>query len=121
MQETYGIRLPREVGEEDAAYLGALAWQLPRTSRTWRAVDPANAWDDRTRILALAEYELRVLIWQRTEAGAKGRNRPKPLPMPGEQQQITEGDVTKAMAEVDAVLGGEGACPPTDPRSGGPT
>lgn len=34
-------------------------------------------------LLAAAVDQLTVLAWMKTEDGAKGRNRPKPIPRPG--------------------------------------
>lgn len=90
--------------QEDAEELAALVGQLPTTARLYRAVDPAYSWDDTTTLIWMCEYELRVLIWQRTKDGAHGQNKPEPLPAPGKDKKLNEADVLGAKAQVDAVL-----------------
>ena len=36
-----------------------LAWQLPRDSRVWRAMDPSGAYDTATLLLRQLEYDVR--------------------------------------------------------------
>lgn len=40
------------------------------------------AWTDEMHMLSAAEFRLRVLAWQKTEDGSKGRNKPTPMEPP---------------------------------------
>lgn len=83
LQQYYGLDLDgmgRDYTHEHAA---CLVSQLPRESRTARAEQPACEWGPSERLLALIEYGVRVLAWQNSRDGEKGRRRPKPLEAPG--------------------------------------
>ena len=40
-----------------------LAWQLPRDSRVWTAIDPTGAHATDTLLLRQLEYDFRLLAW----------------------------------------------------------
>ena len=61
-----------------------MAVHLPRESATWRALhgqDKAE-WSLDVQMLAEVLNAVRWLQWAKTEDGAKGRNRPKPIQPP---------------------------------------
>ena len=88
------------------AHAAALMAQMPRTSRTAMALNPDNEWSEATYFLAQIEYDLRVLIWQNTKDGQKGRNQPKPPTFPAERAQRRKRIEGFDKALVDKVLGG---------------
>lgn len=110
-KQYYNIDLPLcEEGldaVEDGMRLGILWSQLPASSRVARADLPDLAWGDSERLLWSIEYTLRVIAWQRTEDGAKGRRKPKPLQTPAERSaNIRNAEEAIAdRAEVDRILG----------------
>lgn len=64
----------------------ALAWQLPKTSRLWRALDPSAGYDTATLLLRQLEYNVRAFHWAFTEDGKNKANEPEPLTLPGEEE-----------------------------------
>lgn len=62
--------------------LADLAANLPPGCALYRATGGAIAWSDEIHMLAAVEFRLRVLAWQKTEDGKRGRNQPKPLEPP---------------------------------------
>jgi hypothetical protein len=62
---------------------------LPRTSRTLRELEPANAWDDGEYLLAAILDALHGANWQRS--GDQKAARPKPTPRPGDEPEPTLG------------------------------
>lgn len=61
-----------------------LVERLPAGSAVARAVHgDAAQWSLSDQLLASAVDALHVANWQRSEDGAKGRNRPRPIPRPG--------------------------------------
>lgn len=73
-------------------YRNRLSWRrllvlverLPADSATARAMHGEAAdWSLTDHLLASVVDALHVANWQRTEDGAKGRRRPRPLPRPG--------------------------------------
>ena len=57
-------------------------------------------------LLREVEHDLRVLAWQQTEAGSKGRDVPERIPLPWDPapDDLIQGDVM-ALDELDAWLG----------------
>lgn len=110
-QQFYGIDLPLyEDGMDsidDGTRYGILWEQLPMESRTARHDFPDLFWGDTERLLHSIEYSLRVLTWQKSKDGSKGRNRPKPLQTPMERHRNRQAaDAAIAhKAEIDKVLG----------------
>lgn len=90
------------INPKDAAVLCA---QLPQDSRIFRALDPDNAYGYTQYLLRSIEYSARVLTWQQTEDGVKGRNQPEPSLLPSEIGTIHLDDWTARKAYVDRVLG----------------
>lgn len=76
------------------SYLQALRWT--RESAFWRALDPDGdgLWTVSDFHLANVVDLLAAANWQRSEDGAKGRNKPKPVKRPGEK------DAANAKAEL---------------------
>lgn len=54
---------------------------LPEDSATKTHIN--DGWPLTQQLLASAVDELRVMIWQKTKDGQKGRKPPKPIPRPG--------------------------------------
>lgn len=90
-QETYGLNVWNlcqgcEPKQAEAERLGALAWQLPRTSRLWRALDPSNGYDVATLLLRQLEYNVRAFHWAFSEDGKNKVNEPGLITLPGEEE-----------------------------------
>ena len=88
------------------AHAGALAAQLPRESRTVRAIDPEAEWGWAETILSACEYWLHVLVWAQTKDGQHGRNKPEQITPP--KRGETAADAARKAAQrrhVDEVLG----------------
>lgn len=106
-QETYGLNLDRMGVDYSYVHAAILMSQLPSTSRIARRIDPNAEWDEQTHFLAAIEYDLRVLIWQKTKDAQNGKNRPKPNKTPAEyykEQKRREG-FDKSL--IDAAFGKE--------------
>ena len=85
-----------------------LAQQLPRESRLARISNPAAEWGGAERLLHATEYDLRVLAWQATEDGMKGRRPPKPLQTPEDGARMRD-SIEKADRErIDRILNMKG-------------
>ena len=91
----------------DGTRYGVLWSQLPSDSRTARAECPDLVWGDAERLLWSVEYSLRVIAWQRTKDGSKGRNRPKPLqtPMERARNRRNRDEAIANKEEIDRILG----------------
>lgn len=106
-QQYYGLSIDGMGGDYPIAHAAALASQLPSTSRVAKALNPDNEWDDATYLLSAIEYDLRVLIWQKTKDAQKNRNKPKPNETPhdlAKKRQRSEGFDREF---IDNVLGKE--------------
>lgn len=68
-----------------------------------RKLHPGSDWTVDTHLLHSIEYSLRVLVWSKTKDAEHGRNRPKPIPMPGERKQTPE-QVDRAAERVRSKL-----------------
>ena len=86
-------------------HAASLAVQLPPGSRTFVAERPELAWGDSEALLSSIEYSLRVLRWQNTKDGQRGRKPPTPVPSPGADGAASKIRRTD-LAFVDRVLGG---------------
>lgn len=84
-------------------HAGVLAAQLPRGSRIARRLQPAAEWTSDTYLLHSIEYSLRVLVWMKTKDAEHGRNKPKPVPLPGEKKSPEQ--VDRAAEHVRRKLG----------------
>jgi hypothetical protein len=104
-QRFYGLNFD-DVGRGiDPARAVELVEMLPAGSRYGAAVNPESEWSDAEYLAASMEYSLRVLAWQQTKDGAKGRNQPKRVKLPGEES--TEDKVEGTDIDgIDAALGG---------------
>ena len=100
----YGVDFDKLRGEIGEIRTADLAAQLPIESRSFRVLKPELAWTLHDWLMWSIEYSLRVLIWQNTEDGGKGRNKPKALPNPVERARITEKiEATDMKAIADAL------------------
>ena len=92
---------------ENAGRFAALAWQLPSTSRLWRALDPKNGYDHATLLLRQLEYDVRSFHWAFTEDGKNKANEPEPLMLPGEEEarKRAEEEADSAALEVARIFG----------------
>lgn len=68
---------------------------LPPDSATMRAVDPDFWVSPEVQMLREIEQALRVISWQRTEDGSKGRNYPKPMPLTGAEKAAARDEAAK--------------------------
>ena len=108
-RERYGIDLPVEDGAEieDLARMALLWRALPADSRCVRRLVPSARWTQAEYLLRDIEHATRVLIWQRTKDGERGRNAPRPIPTPAERarNEARRDDALAARAEIDRILG----------------
>jgi len=104
-QRFYGLSVDGMGTDYSVAHAAALAAHLPRESACVRAVAPEAAWDDATYLLAAIEYDLRVLAWQNSKDGAKGRNKPRPVQTPADVARVRDKLDGTDLAEVAAALG----------------
>lgn len=78
---------------------------LPVTSNLFSAMHPEHAGWTREALLQADQVDaLRILAWQKTKDGLKGRNAPDPIPRPGVTPPRRAGSKTKAapLSEVRA-------------------
>lgn len=88
--------------------LDAVVRCAPRDSALAAVLDPENApWDVPSQLLHSIEHTLRVLAWQKTEAGARGRDIPEPLPAPWvkDEKRSKIGTTPVSLDELSAFLG----------------
>lgn len=91
----------------DLVTLSALWDQLPRESRCVVKHCPEAVWGGAENLLWSIEHSLRVIAWQNTKDGSKGRNQPKPVKTPAEIIKNKEA-ADHALAnkeEIDRILG----------------
>lgn len=89
-QRFYGLNLDGMGCEYSVSHAACLACHLPSDSATLQAVYPQNGWTQTEYLLHAIEYDLRVLIWQNSKDGTKGKNKPKPLQTPEERERIRQ-------------------------------
>ena len=104
-QRFYGLNLDGMGTEYSVAHAATLAAHLPQESACVRVASPEAAWDDATYLLAAIEYDLRVLAWQNSRDGAKGRNKPRPVQTPADVARVRDKLDGTDLAEVAAALG----------------
>lgn len=88
------------------SHAAILLSQLPAESRLLKAEDADLEWSQETYFLAQIEYDLRILIWQRTKDAERGRNKPQPPTLPREQRAKRKRMENFDKSLVDRVLGG---------------
>lgn len=111
-QQTYGLDLwALGVEAEDTCprvlRAAALAYQLPRTSRTWVAMDPTNGNQTVEYLLRQMEHNQRMWAWAHSKDAKSGANEPDPLPLPGEEERtrdLEQQELRKA-ADIAALMG----------------
>lgn len=87
MMRFYGVSLDdASVSWRDKA---AMAAHLPSDGAVARS--RGDGWSEAERLLASMEFSLRVLRWQPTRDGEKGRNQPKFAQSPAERRAEAEG------------------------------
>ena len=69
-----------------ARRLAALAWQLPRDSRTWSAIDPMGANGTLLAIVRQLEHDVRMFQWSFTDKAKDESTAPEPISLPGEDE-----------------------------------
>lgn len=61
---------------------------LPADSAYWRAREPERSrWGVSEYLLAVIADSLRWLVWAKTKDAKRGRNKPKPIPRPGDSDK----------------------------------
>ena len=90
LQRFYGLNMDGMGTDFTVAHAAACAAHLPRDSACVREIAPEAAWSDDTYLLASIEYDLRVLAWQNSKDGVKGRNQPKRMQTPADIERIKE-------------------------------
>ena len=83
-----------------------MAAYLPPESATRRALDPHWQRTPEVDLLREVEHDLRILAWQQTQDGSKGRNVPERIPLPWDAppEGSLRGD-RMTLDEIDAWLG----------------
>lgn len=129
---TLGLRLDW-LGSEALSWrdLLVIVRQCPSDSSIARSFEPEQStWGVSEYLLALVADYLATQTWMQSEDGQKGRNRPKPLPRPGVEDEDTEtkkfGADPVALNALDDFLGWAEARvreeraqhPPRDPVTG---
>ena len=102
-QETYGMDVwfVSQGGiPGDVERIAALAWQLPKTSRTWRTAEPLLENETDAYLLRQIELNQRLWAWAHTKDAENGTNEPAPLTLPGEREW---GEEKEKQAEKDAM------------------
>lgn len=69
---------------------------LPDDSVTFTAV--AGGWSLANQLAAAQVDELRVMIWQKTKDGQKGKKQPKPIPRPGFEDTSSQSFTAKPVS-----------------------
>ena len=88
-QQFYGLNLDSMGRDYSLLHAATLSAQLPSESRIKRIYEPSYKWSDADYMLRSIEHSLRVLAWQQTKDGQRGRNIPKPIPTPAEESRIS--------------------------------
>lgn len=96
-----GLRL-RNVGEADLDWRDVLLVNA--------SLGPDPAWSGTDLLLAAAVDALNLLVWQNTEDGSKGTNRPPRIPRPGVEEEeddrvTTFGSSPVSIEEMNELLG----------------
>lgn len=89
-QRVYGLNID-EMGKSYSVHHAAeLAAMLPSDSLVLKAESPALEWGETMYMLRNIEFFMRVLIWQNTKDGQKGRKKPKPIETPSERAELRD-------------------------------
>lgn len=75
---------------DNPEHMAALAWQLPKTSRTWRKVEPVLENQTESYLLRQIELNQRMWAWAHTKDAQSGTNEPAPIMLPGEKELSEE-------------------------------
>lgn len=110
-QQTYHLDLWginwNALDDGSAAHLAALAYQLPKDSRTKSAIAPAAAYGIDVLLLREIEHNQRMWHWANTEEAKNKETAPERMTLPGEDemhQAMVEQEQQNAI-EVAAILG----------------
>ena len=87
-QRFYGLNLDGLGAEYTYRHAADLAAHLPQESACVRAQNPEFEWTDTQYLLRSIEFSLRVIVWQNTKDGQKGRRKPKPIDTPAEIAKV---------------------------------
>ena len=110
-QRFYGLNLDGMGTDYTVEHASCLAATLPSDSAVMRAVNPRNGWTITEYLLHAIEFDLRVLAWMNSKDGAKGKNRPKPLPTPEDEARVRgkiEATDLKMIADALGIKGVDG-------------
>ena len=95
------------LGDDEAARLAALTYQLPKAGRVWTAIAPAASHSMETQLLREIELNQRIWHWAHTDQAKDESTAPQPITLPGEQEAheaAVERELQNA-ADVAALLG----------------
>lgn len=90
-----------------AAHIAALAYQLPKDSRTKSAIAPAAAYGVDVLLLREIEHNQRMWHWANTKEAKNEETRPEPITLTGEEEAyraMAESERQNAI-EVASILG----------------
>lgn len=105
-QQYYGLNIDGMGADFTCSHAAVLMLQLPTSSRVARKLNYGNEWDDATYMLAAIEYDLRVLIWQKTKDAQHNRNKPKPNETPHDIARKRERAEGFDKSFIDSILKG---------------
>ena len=81
------------------------------TTKLWQSQNPKYAgWTVTDRLLAIIANALRWLVWAKTKDAKRNRNRPKPIPRPGDDRRKPRekgkfaGAISRPLDEVKRLL-----------------
>ena len=86
--------------EYSVLHAADLAKYLPQQSRCMVALEPALEWSKNDHMQADIANLLKILVWQGTKDGQKGRNQPDMIRPPQPQQPTEEGPSADDCREV---------------------
>lgn len=80
----YGIRL--ETTDLPTLELADLVGALPDGCALWQSIGGPRAWSQETQMLAVIEYDLRILQWQNNQGKGQRPKPPQPPQYAGEER-----------------------------------
>ena len=107
-QQYYGLNLDSMGVEYSYAHAACLVTQLPPNARIFAAINPDLSLTYAEWLLTQIEYNLRVLAWQNSKDGQKGRNAPKLPKSPSEIAAEKERAAKVDFDLIEQVLGKRG-------------
>ncbi len=88
-------------------HIAALAYQLPTSGRTWRAIYPQGANSIEAQLLREVEHNQRLYAWARSKEAKNKETAPQPMQLPGEEEayEIAVNEAEHEAARTAELLG----------------